>query len=321
MKHVLKTAVIGVGTMGSNHARVLSEISDLVAVCDADATKARLVAKRHKAQPFEDYKHCLKIMPVDAVVIAVPTKHHYQIAKYCLEVGIPCLVEKPLTETVAQGQELLKLSKSLQLVLVPGHIERFNPVVIELKKLIDQGALGKIVSLLSMRLGINPPQTKGADVAVDLGIHDVDIFQYLLGETASEIVVLKHKVVPHNVADAAHIMLKFAGATGMIQTNWITPQKTRYLYVTGTKGMAKLDYINQTLQYTKGDRSRDTADDFLALMTLSETPWQTVLVKKREPLKLELAFFLQSVLRSNILATSLLCQDVLSALKLVTNTR
>lgn len=319
MKTLLKTAVIGVGNMGSNHARVLSEISDLVALCDINKNRTELATFRHTTKLFTDYKLMLNQVNLDAVVVAVPVEQHFTIAKDCLTSGTSCLVEKPITGTVTQGHDLLKLSKIANLVLMPGHIERFNPAVIAVKNLIDQGKLGTIVSLLALRLGINPPSFTNADVTIDLGIHDVDIFQYLLGETAQKVFVLKHKVIPHNQADAAHIMLQFTHATGMIQTNWITPHKTRHLTVTGTKGMAIVDYITQELQFVSGNQKSDVYNGFLDLLKLSEIPWQAITVQKQEPLRKELEFFLDAVQKEDTTITQKLCQDALSALEQVTN--
>jgi len=292
MKKAIKTAVIGVGNMGFHHARVLSWVSDLAAVCDVDDTTAKSVAKSFKCKAYTDYKELIESEKPDAVTIAVPTVHHFDVADYCLSNKIPILIEKPITPTAKEAWKLINKAKNSGIFLMVGHIERFNPAVRILKNLIDAGKLGQVISLLALRVGLQPPKQSHADVVLDLAIHDIDVFSYLINEHPTQIKIKRTKLFNRNIADAGVVMLTYSGTTGVIQTNWITPIKIRQLFVTGTEGFVKLDYIQQKLTLYDKLLSIKPVGDYFEVVSRFTAPSKELFVSRKEPLMEEMAYFL-----------------------------
>lgn len=253
----------------------------------------------------------------DAVSVVVPTIYHKHVAIDCLNHKIPTLVEKPISNNAADGRKIIKAAAENKTPLMVGHIERFNPAVLKLKQLIDRGKLGSILNLLAIRVGISPPKGKQLNVALELGIHDVDIFNFLTGETPVEKRIDKLNISNTNISDSSSITLRYKSSVGIIQTNWITPIKIRRLYVTGIKGFIDLDYINQKLIFydrVAGWESNERIEDFSGLVSLSTVPTQ-VFISKGEPLKLELSFFLDNLSKSPILYK--MTEDAINALEVL----
>ncbi len=186
-------------------------------------------------------------------------------------------------------------------------------VIVKLKKIIDEGRLGKIISLLAIRVGISPPNPAASDVAFDLGIHDVDVFNFLLGRFPDKKKILKTKLFSSNIADSSTLLLEYSKTTGIIQTNWITPVKMRKLFVSGVEGYAELDYVQQKLVLY--DKILNTRFDgsFYELVSLSETPKKEVYISKKEPLKEELNYFISNI--NNWESNNI--EDSIEALKIV----
>ena len=149
-KSKIKTGVIGVGSMGQNHARVYSEISNLVGVADPNEKQGRLIAERFGVKWYPDYTDLLKV--VDAVTISVPTNFHLEVAISAAEAGVHILVEKPLSSNVRDAKKIIDYAKKNRVVLSVGHIERYNPAVAYVKEQINLGKFGKIITISSKSL-------------------------------------------------------------------------------------------------------------------------------------------------------------------------
>jgi UDP-N-acetylglucosamine 3-dehydrogenase len=220
---------------------------------------------------------------------------HHALAIDVINNGTNLLVEKPIAGNVHEAEEIVSLAKKEGVKLAVGHIERFNPAVQELKKLIDNGKLGDITSILARRVGLFPPRIKDANVVIDIAVHDIDVFRYLLGKEPEVVHAAGGKALINDREDYADIFMKYNGTNGFIEVNWLTPVKIRVLNVTGTKGYAQLNYISQDLRLYESAYSK-TYDEFgefvLQLGNPREIP---VSVKKQEPLKLELEDFVESI--------------------------
>ncbi|MDI6644278.1 MAG: Gfo/Idh/MocA family oxidoreductase [Methanobacteriaceae archaeon] len=280
MKEV-NVGVIGVGAMGLNHARVYSRIenANLLAVSDLMKDKADEVAAKYNATSYKDYKDVLEITEIDAVSVCVPTTHHHQVVMDAIEHDKHVLVEKPIAFTLKEAREMVKAAKKNDLKLATGHVERFNPVVQEAKALIQDGAIGNVVSTSAKRVGPFPPRIKDVGVTVDLAIHDLDVMYYLLDDPIKEVFANMGSILEKcEYEDHAEIMTKFAsGIIGMLEVNWLTPYKKRELEITGVEGIISLDYIDQTV-------------DVYGKFT------QKIGVEQKEPLKEELSSFLHSII-------------------------
>lgn len=299
MKFKLNTAVIGAGVMGGHHCRVYSQISNFRAIADVNQDKGRELASKYHAQFYRDYREMIAKENIDALSIAVPTPLHTDVAIFCLQNKIPIMIEKPIADNIAQAKKIISTARKNNIFIMIGHIERFNSAVIKLKLMLKQHILGEIISLNALRVGMNPPRAMDSDVVLDLAIHDIDIFNFLLDEYPTTQFITRQKVTQLHQSDCASIILKYKKCTGIIQTNWITPIKKRVLYVTGTKGFVELDYVKQKITlYTQPDQA--SIQNYKQFISLSTPIKIAVYVSMHEPLKLELSHFLKTVRKSSL---------------------
>ena len=295
-------AVIGVGSMGKNHARVYHELPDvhLAAVVDRDEATGRRIAGQYGCEWFADVQPMLDKVRPQAVSIAVPTTLHHAVASACIERGVHVLLEKPIAPTVAEAQQLIELAAAKRVKLMVGHIERFNPAVQKVKELLAGNVLGEVVSVMARRVGAFPPQIKDANIAVDLAIHDIDIVNYLLGATPVEVAVHKKKNHIEHREDSVEFFLRYPTASAYVQANWITPVKIRKLNITGSEGYLEMDYMNQKIQYYKSNYEKyreelDSKSGFSDyVLKYLDPDLHEIHVAKKEPLKEEIQFFLRS---------------------------
>jgi UDP-N-acetylglucosamine 3-dehydrogenase len=303
----LNVAVIGLGNMGKNHARNYFEIEEatLVAVCDVNKTIGNALSEKFNCKYYEDYEEMFEKEKIDAVSIVVPTNMHEKVAIYAIERGKHVLVEKPIASTLDSAQKIIESAKQNKVKLMVGHIERFNPAIQKLKEMILKDKLGKITSIITKRVGVSPPQIKDANVIIDLGVHDIDIINYLIQKKVRSINAHAGKAIITDREDHAEIFILFEGDTsGFIQINWITPIKIRTLSITGTKGYAELDYMTQELKVFESVYEK-TFDDFKDLILKFGTPNVVNLnIDKKEPLKEELKSFIDCILNDEKPATS-----------------
>jgi UDP-N-acetylglucosamine 3-dehydrogenase len=225
----LRIGVVGVGVMGSNHARVLSDMAavELVGVADPDSNQRNFVADALNCAAFDEVDVLLR-QGVDAVIIAAPTHMHHDIALKCISQGVHVLVEKPIASTVEEGREIVTAARRAGVTLMVGHVERFNPAVETIKRAIkDQN----ILSIAITRVGPFPPRMSNVGVVIDLGVHDIDLIRWF---TESEIVEIQPQT-SSAVAEREDIaLLQFRTASGVlahINTNWLTPFKARNIHI------------------------------------------------------------------------------------------
>jgi UDP-N-acetylglucosamine 3-dehydrogenase len=232
---------------------------------------------------------------LDLVSVCVPTSMHHAVARDVMEARVNLLLEKPITKDLKQAEELIVLAKAKGVKFAIGHIERFNPAVRKLKEMVDQGKLGDITSMVARRVGLFPPQIKDADVVIDLAVHDIDVFNFLLGRKPDRVLCESGKALITQREDYADIFMKYGSTNAFIQVNWITPVKIRTLSVTGTKGYAELNYITQELVIYESIYERQYSDFGDFVVKFGEPNKIVIDVKKGEPLKAELQSFIACV--------------------------
>jgi len=272
----LRVGVIGVGSMGRHHVRVYHELGvNIVGVADADSEKARKIAVQYGTKAYADYIELLN-QGLDAVSITVPTIEHKAAALAAIEQGVNLLIEKPIADSVVSAWEILSAAEKKKIKLLVGHIERFNPAVQRLKQIIDEGILGKLILISARRVGPFVPRISDTGIIVDVATHDIDISRYLVGEECIS-VFARSTHYKNMKGDAALILMDFGGVFASIEVNWYTPYKVRSLSVTGTKGIAYLDYLKQELEIhnTKGSMIPE--------------------IERKEPLRRELVHFLDCI--------------------------
>lgn len=294
----LNAAVIGVGNMGKHHARNYSEIAQtkLVAVADSDPKVGEEIAKKFDVKYYQDYKEMLQKEELDLITIAVPTKLHKKVALDCIGKGINIIIEKPIAATVAEAKEIIQKAKAKNIKFTVGHIERFNPAVIKLKEMITAGKLGDIVSITSMRLGPMPNQIKDANVVVDIGVHDIDIMNWLYNKLPEKLAASGGNCLNKTRQDHVEAFLNYGKASGYFMANWITPVKVRKLTVSGSKAYVELNYITQELDFYETNMSL-IVDDFgefvIRFGDLKDK--KVVPVKNIEPVKAEILAFVKCI--------------------------
>lgn len=314
----LRAAVIGVGAMGRNHARVYSELDDteLVAVADVNSKTSKNVAEDFRCDAYKEYKKMLKGEDIDLISIAVPTKYHKEVALNCIELGIPTLVEKPIADTEENAREIIQKAEENNIKLMVGHIERFNPAVIELKKRLDKNELGKIFEIKAIRVGPFPNRVRDVGVVIDLAVHDIDIMRYLTGSEVKRLYAETEHRIHTRHEDLLSGLIKFKNnVIGVLSVNWLTPEKIREISITGEKGMFLVKYLSQELYFyenIEASRGRYTYSDIL--MGVTEGDIINIRIQKKEPLKAELESWVECVKKDKKPLVS--GEDGLKALKL-----
>ncbi len=245
----IKTVVIGVGHLGKFHARICSENPDieLVGVVDVNEENAKKIAEEYNTKSFRDIKEALQ-EDVDAVHVVVPTDKHFEVTKVLLEAGKHVLLEKPMTSTVAEAEKLLKLAKENDCVLQVGHVERFNPAVIGIQKVLTQPIFIEI-----HRLSPFNPRGTEVNVVYDLMIHDIDIILHLVGSEVEKIEAVGIPVLTQT-ADIANARLTFAnGCVANVTASRVSAERMRKIRVFQSDAYVSLDYVAQNAKIFKRD--------------------------------------------------------------------
>src|SRR5437870_3470635 len=283
---MLRTAVIGVGHLGAQHARLHATLAaeglcDFVAVCDLVEERARAAANERQTEWTDDWQS--SIGKIDAVSLAVPTEKHCDIACGLLEAGIHVLVEKPISRTLEEADRMIAAATQGSAILQVGHAERFNPALVALRPYVRNPVYFEI-----HRVGQFTARSLDIDVVLDLMIHDLDIVQWLVGEEV-EVTSLHAVGIPilTDRVDAANARLEFAtGAVANITASRVGTERIRKM-----RFFQPRDYI-----------AVDYATNHASISNLSPptvTPWPgvntTILeVENVEPLRAEIESFLQA---------------------------
>lgn len=296
---MLKAAVIGVGSMGRNHARVYREMEkevELVAVVDCDPAIAARVGMNFGVPHYTDYKQMIAEARPDLVSLAVPTSLHFEFASELIQNGIHLLIEKPLASTVQQGQDIIDLAAANDVTLAVGHIERFNPAVMELRRRLREGMAGRVYKIQAQRLSPYPARIRDAGVLIDLATHDIDLFRYLMEDEIVRLYGETNRTINSDREDMFIGVLRFRGGSiGLLDVNWITPQKVRRLTVTGARGMFRCDLLSQELFFFENETAPSQWDTLSMLRGVSEGNILGIRIHRHEPLAAELHDFVEAV--------------------------
>ena len=278
---LLRVGVIGVGVMGSNHARVFAGLPgvQLVGVADPDRKQAEFVARTLGCADMVDVDQLLN-QNVQAVTIAAPTHLHHEIALSCIARGIHVMVEKPIASTVEEGRDIIAAARRAGVTLMVGHVERFNPAVEVIKEAIRNE---DILSIAITRVGPFPPRMSNVGVVIDLAVHDIDLIRWF---TDSDIIEVQPQL-SSAVAEREDIaLLQFRTASGVlahINTNWLTPFKARTVHV-ATRG-----------KYVMGDLLTRQVTECFGFQPDGSYSMRHLSVGHAEPLRSELLSFINAV--------------------------
>ena len=243
----IKSAVIGCGSWGRNHARVYRSLTGvtLVAVADAYEPTAREIGELHRIPYYTDPEKILRDPDIQVVDICTPTTTHHDLALQAIENGKHVLVEKPMTNTIDEAKNLIKAARKAGVALTVGFVERFNPAVQEVYKRVASHDIGDVILAHTRRVSRSPQRIGDVGVVKDLAIHDLDIINQLMGEEPQYVLAVTGKI-RHKYEDYANINLIYGGnRNAFVETNWLTPRRVRTLTVTGTEGIINVEYTTQ----------------------------------------------------------------------------
>jgi UDP-N-acetylglucosamine 3-dehydrogenase len=276
----LGVAVIGTGFWGKNHARVYQELesTELIAVCDANAERAKNVANQFGAKAFTSSTRMLKNAEIEAVSVCTWSTMLAKEALKALKAGKHVLVEKPMATNTRQAEKLLETAEENGLHLTVGFLMRFIPGLQQIREAVENKKIGELVCATAKRVSQWPERIGDVGVVKDTAIHDIDIMRFISCEEPSSVYAKTGSMKYSRFEDYAQIMLTFEdGKSAFIESNWLTPYKTRTLTVTGSDAIMRLDYITQELWIESAKENRQPRYAF------------------QEPLKLELQHFADCV--------------------------
>jgi predicted dehydrogenase len=283
MSKKIKAAVIGVGHLGREHARIYSSIENaaLFAVCDIDEKAGLAIAQRYGTKFVSDYREL--IGQVDAVSVATPTVSHHEIACSFLDAGINVLVEKPIARTLAEADEIIRTAQSTGAVLHVGHIERFNPAF---RALANEITLPRFFE--AHRMGIFTPRSLDIDVVMDLMVHELDIIATLVKAEVIQVEAVGIPILTPKI-DLANARLEFAnGCIANITASRVSGDRLRKLRVFQPNQYYSLDYAEQHVAICRLTPPRNAG-------SLPEILTGSLEVTKREPLLVEIETFIEAV--------------------------
>lgn len=277
----LGVAVIGTGFWGKNHARVYKELelTNLIAICDTNADRAKLIADQYGVKAYTDSTLMLKDPEIQAISVCTWSTMLAQEALKGLNAEKHVLVEKPMATTTEQAQTLLKTAKANDLHITVGFLMRFIPGLQQIREAVATKKIGELVSATAKRVTQWPERIGDVGVVKDTAIHDIDVMRFISGEDPTSVYAKMGSMRHRQFEDYAQIMLTFEnGKTAFIETNWLTPYKIRTLNVTGSEAIMRLDYNSQELWIENAKESLQPRIPF------------------EEPLKAELKHFAECVL-------------------------
>jgi len=273
----IRIAVIGVGGWGKNHARVLRELGCLAAICDLDLARAKEIASKHGAQAYSAIDEMLEKERLDGCLVCTPTNTHAAIAKKVMERDINIFVEKPMSFSSKECEEMTQIADKKKLILTSGYVERFNPAISDTRKLVEGKMYGDPMMIEFHRENRMPPHITDVGIIYDTSVHDIDAAIFLFGSPPHVIFARAGKHF-HAHEDFATIMLGFEGQkVAIIASNWLTPKKVRTFSAVCTDGIITGDFLTQEIRIDHAEA--------------------TIVPRRKfqEPLTLELKNFVESI--------------------------
>ncbi|MBU0614678.1 MAG: Gfo/Idh/MocA family oxidoreductase [Nanoarchaeota archaeon] len=286
---MLNAAVIGAGSMGRNHARIYSYLDNvkLVAIADRDSSRGE-VAESYGTKFYSDYEEMLDNEEIDIVSVVVPTHLHKEVALKVISKKVNILLEKPIAINSADGADIINAASKNNVKLMIGHIERFNPAIIELKKKIHE--LGRIYKIDVQRIGPFPARISDVGVIADLSVHDIDVISYLIEKKLIRVCAETQQKIHPNHEDSLIALLRYENEIiAELNVNYLSPKKIREIMVFGEKGMFKANYLTQDLGFYENPSYNQKFDN------VTEGKGVSVPVEKKEPLLAEIEAFVRCV--------------------------
>jgi UDP-N-acetylglucosamine 3-dehydrogenase len=274
-------AVIGTGSWGKNHARIYKELpsTELIAICDVNAERAKINADQYGVKAYTNSTRMLKNKEIEAVSVCTWSTHLAKEALKALRAEKHVLVEKPMATNTKQAEKLRETAEQNGLILTVGFLMRFIPGLQSIREAVESKKIGELVCVNAKRVSQWPERIGDIGVVKDTVIHDIDVMRFISKQDPITVYAKMGSMRHRKFEDYAHIMLTYKGGeSAFIESNWLTPYKTRALTVTGSDAIMRLDYITQDLWI---EQQNETVQP--------RYPFQ-------EPLKSELQHFAECVL-------------------------
>jgi UDP-N-acetylglucosamine 3-dehydrogenase len=296
----LGIGLIGAGRMGAYHVETWERVAAgrLVAVAEPDEATARTRIGRRPIDWVGDYRWLLERVDVDAVCICTPSEQHARIALDALDAGKHVFVEKPIATALEEGLRMAAAARSAHLKLMVGHVERFNPAVGKLAELIQEGRIGRVFRAHATRVGPLPARIQDTGVAIDLATHDLDLMQFVLDRDITSIYAEGSRCVHPSQEDMISCLLRFGedGPQGLLDVNWLTPEKRREMTIIGEGGMLSASYLTQDVWFTESSGAPTAWSEFARIRGDAEGAAVRFALPRVEPLQAELEAFARCVL-------------------------
>lgn len=298
---MINVGVVGTGRWGFNYVRVLSELEEanLKWCCDLNEKNLKKVKESFpNVRITKNLNDILNDSSINAVCVSTPAIKHFDIVKACLEAGKHVLVEKPLTTSLIESEELVEISRQNDKILMVGHIFLFNSAVRKLKELIDSGELGDIYYTYSQRTGLGPIRND-VNAMWDLAPHDISIFCYLLDTTPISVNAQGLGRLRNDIEDIVFMTLKFPkNILANIHVSWFAPKKVRKVVVVGSDKMAIFDDV-EPKEKLKIVNANEPSGFYKTFKEFQNAVKYGDIVKPRlelmEPLKVEVQHFLNCI--------------------------
>jgi len=283
----LGVAVIGTGQWGKNHARVYKELTstELIAVCDVNPERAKAMAAQHDVKAYSDSAQMLKDKSIEAVNVCTWSTILAKEAIKALNAGKHVLVEKPMATNTQQAQKLVKTAQENGLHLTVGFLMRFIPGLQIIRQSVENKKIGELVCATAKRVSQWPERIGDVGVVKDTAIHDIDVMRFISNEDPISVYAKMGKMRIQKFEDYAHIMLTYKdGKSAFIESNWLTPYKTRSLTVTGSDAIMRLDYITQDLWIEQQKETVQPRNQFQEPLKQELQHFVDCIVDKKKPL-------------------------------------
>jgi UDP-N-acetylglucosamine 3-dehydrogenase len=301
----LRIGVVGCGRMGGFHIRNYAQLdcAQLVAVADPSEESRRRALGDTRVAEYGDWREMIGFGAgeLDAVSIACPSEYHAEVALEALDAGLHVLVEKPIATTLPDALRMRGAALEADRKLMVGHVERFNPAVAKLRDLVADGRLGTVYRAHATRVGPLPTRIQDTGVAIDLATHDLDVMQHVLDSSIHEIYADGGRFQHSTQEDLLTCLVRFgdeqqAETLGLLDVNWLTPEKKREIALIGENGMLRASYITQDVWFVESTTAPLQWDGLSMLRGDGEGAAVRFSLAKAEPLRAELEAFCRCVL-------------------------
>ncbi len=296
----MKIAVIGTGSMGKNHVRVLKNIPEVNEIVITNINRKILEDTSKKFGILKKYQNHIEMLEKekpDGVIVATPPGSHKKNVLDVIDAGVNVLVEKPIARTIEDAEEMIKAAEKKGVIFTVGHIERFNPVVTKIKDFIDDDSLSNIYLINTRRVGPFPKRLLGKveSVLIDLAVHDFDIINYLGGKIEN---IQSQMIKSEGQEIYVKVLLDIENnIKGSSEFSWISPQMQRNIEIYGNEGMIFGDLYNQDIWFYENDDYDNIkkTETFLRNGLVKSGKVIKYPIYKQEPLLLELTNFIRSI--------------------------